>query len=132
MNDWVWIEPAVIFAVHDEQLTEHGGAPGLRDLGLLESALARPRNLVLYGTPDCAELAAAYALGLLTKKLTFIDGNKRTAFVALELFLLLNGQELIADHGECVVTMLNLSAGNMESAALAAWIRSHTRSVDRA
>ena len=129
MSDWAWIEPAVIFAVHDEQLTEHGGAPGLRDIGLLESALARPRNLVLYGTPDYAELAAAYALGL-AKNHPFVDGNKRTAFVALELFLLLNGHELIADDGECVLTMLSVATGAIDEAALAVWIRAHARVAD--
>ena len=92
---WVWIEPAVIRAVHEEQLAEHGGGLGTREMGLLESALARPMHLAAYGAPDVAALAAAYGYGI-AKNHPFIDGNKRTAFVAVELFLMLNGWELTA------------------------------------
>lgn len=129
MSEWVWIEKSVIFAVHDEQLTEHGGAPGLRDDGLLESALARPRNLTAYGVPDHADLAAAYAVGL-AKNHPFVDGNKRTAFVALELFLMLNGHELTAGDAGCVLTMLSVAAGEVDEAALAAWVRSNTQAAE--
>ncbi len=121
---WAWIEPAVIRAVHEEQLAEHGGGLGTRDTGLLESALARPMQLAAYGSPDVAALAAAYGYGL-AKNHPFIDGNKRTAFVAVELFLLLNGWELNATDGECVLTMLAVAAGTMEEAAYADWIRGH-------
>ena len=124
---WVWIEPAVIRAVHEEQLAEHGGGLGTRDIGLLESALARPMQLAAYGWPDVAALAAAYGYGL-AKNHPFIDGNKRTAFVAVELFLLLNGWELTATDGECVLIMLAVAAGTMEEAAYADWIRNH---IDR-
>ena len=126
MSAWIWIERSVILAVHEEQLAEHGGAVGLRDEGLFDSALARPLHLDAYGTPDFADLAAAYGLGL-AKNHAFIDGNKRTAFVAVELFLALNGYELEADDPQCVLTMLDVAAGEMDEAAFAAWIRANSR-----
>jgi len=128
-NDlWVWIEPNVIWAVHEEQLAEHGGASGVRDAGLLESALARPRNLVSYGQPDAADLAAAYGFGL-ARNHPFIDGNKRTAFVAVELFLALNGWSLTVDDANCVLTMLSLAAGELSEAGFANWVRKHSVKV---
>lgn len=123
---WVWIDPAVLLAVHDEQLAEHGGATGTRDIGLFESAVARPRQLAHYGTPDLAELAAAYGFGI-ARNHPFVDGNKRTAYVAVELFLALNGVELLADDAECVTTILAVAAGQMDEAALALWLRQHSR-----
>ena len=120
---WVWIDPAVILAVHEEQLAEHGGAAGVRDTGMLESALARPRNLALYGQPDACELAASYAFGL-ARNHPFVDGNKRSAFVACELFLALNGWRLIASDADCVMTMLALAAGELDEAGVADWLRS--------
>jgi death on curing protein len=123
--DWIWIDRAVLLAVHDEQLLEHGGAIGTRDIGLFESALARPRQLAHYETPDAADLAAAYAFGI-ARNHPFVDGNKRTAFVAAELFLVLNGLELNADDGECVVTMLAVAAGQMDEATFARWLRAHS------
>lgn len=125
---WVWINPAVLDAVHEEQLAEHGGAPGVRDIGLFESALARPRNLVAYGDPDAAALAAAYGHGL-ARNHPFIDGNKRTAFVAVELFLALNGLELQASDADCVMTMLALAGGELTEEAFADWIRLHVVSA---
>lgn len=122
---WVWIDPGVIQAVHEEQLAEHGGAAGVRDAGLLESALASPRNLAHYGQPDACELAASYAFGL-ARKHPFIDGNKRTAFVACELFLVLNGCSLTAPDADCVMVMLSLAAGELEEADFAQWSRDHT------
>lgn len=122
---WVWLDPAVIHAVHEEQLAEHGGAAGVRDAALLESALARPRNQASYGRPDAAELAAAYAYGL-ARNHPFIDGNKRSAFVAAELFLALNGFGLGAGDADCVMVMLALAAGKLEEAELADWLRRHT------
>lgn len=121
---WVWIDPAVILAVHDEQLAEHGGAAGVRDAGLLESALARPRSLAHYGEPDACELAAAYAFGL-AKNHPFVDGNKRSAFVAAELCLVLNGWQLNASDEACVMVMLGLAAGEVDEAGLSAWLRDH-------
>ncbi len=121
---WVWLDPSVLLAVHDEQLAEHGGAGGTRDMGLFESALARPQQLAAYGQPDVADLAAAYGYGI-ARNHPFIDGNKRTAFVATELFLAVNGHDLIADDGACVLVMLSVASGALDEAAFAAWIRSH-------
>ncbi|OGB04439.1 MAG: death-on-curing protein [Burkholderiales bacterium RIFCSPHIGHO2_12_FULL_69_20] len=123
---WVWLDPAVILAVHDEQLSEHGGAAGVRDAGLLESALSRPRNLAHYGQPDGFELAAAYAFGL-ARNHPFIDGNKRSAFVATELFLMLNGWRLTATDIDCVMVMLSLAAGDIDEAHFAQWLRERTQ-----
>lgn len=126
MSDWVWIERSVMLAVHDEQLAEHGGAIGIRDDGLFDSALARPLHLVAYGQPDVADLAAAYGVGL-AKNHPFIDGNKRSAFVAVELFLVLNGHELTASDADCVLTLLAVAAGDMEETDFAHWIRSNSQ-----
>jgi death-on-curing protein len=126
MSNWTWLDPDVLLAIHDEQLREHGGASGLRDRGLFESALARPQNLAAYGDPDAAALAAAYGFGL-AKNHAFIDGNKRTGFVALELFLNLNGLELIADDGQCVLIMLSVASGAMSEVDLADWIGKHMK-----
>lgn len=121
---WVWLLGPVVRAVHEEQLSEHGGAVGQRDEGLLDSALARPLHLAAYGEPDAAALAAAYGFGL-ARNHPFIDGNKRTAFVAVELFLQLNGWRLMANDVDCVLTMLSLAAGSLEEDAFADWLRSH-------
>ena len=123
---WVWIDPAVVLAVHEEQLAEHGGAAGVRDAGLLESALARPRNLAHYGEPDLCELAAAYAFGL-ARNHPFIDGNKRSAFVATELFLVINGWQLVASDADCVLIMLSLASGEIDEPTFAAWLRARVR-----
>ncbi len=123
-QSWTWLDPMVLRAVHDEQLAEHGGASGERDPGLFESALARPQHLAVYGDPDAADLAAAYGYGI-ARNHPFIDGNKRTAFVAVELFLILNGMQLVADDAACVITMLKLAAGDLEEADFAEWLRRH-------
>lgn len=125
-REWVWLDGRVLRAVHEEQLAEHGGASGTRDEGLFESALARPRNLAVHGDPDVADLAAAYGFGL-ARNHPFVDGNKRTAFVAVELFLDLNGHELIAEDESCVLTMLAVAAGQMDEATFARWLRQHSR-----
>jgi death-on-curing protein len=125
MSQWIWIEEAVVWAVHEAQLAEHGGSAGVRDSGLLASALARPLNLAAYGEPDVAALAAAYGYGI-ARNHPFIDGNKRTAFVCTELFLMLNGANLTADDANCVATMLSLAAGDLAEADFAAWLRTHT------
>ena len=125
-RQWVWLDADVLRAVHEEQLAEHGGASGTRDDGLFESALARPENLAAYGKPDVADLAAAYGFGI-ARNHPFIDGNKRTAFVAVELFLDLNGFELMAGDSDCVLTMLAVAAGQMDEVALARWLHQHSR-----
>lgn len=125
MNAWLWIERAVILAIHDMQLAEHGGSSGVRDNNLLEFALARPISLAAYGKPEAPALAAAYGYGI-SRNLAFIDGNKRTGFVAAELFLRLNGHQLAADDADCVLTMLAVAAGEVVEDDFAAWLRAHT------
>lgn len=122
---WLWIDAPVLLAVHDEQLAEHGGISGVRDAALFESALAKPKNLAAYAEPDFAELAASYGFGL-AKNHPFLDGNKRTAFVAVELFLRLNGYLLMADDVACVLTTLAVAAGDMDEANFATWIRQNS------
>lgn len=123
---WIWLDRRVMLAVHEEQLAEHGGASGIRDEGMFDSALNRPLNLAAYGDPDVAVLAAAYGFGLARNR-PFVDGNKRTAFVAVELFLWLNGQQLVADDASCVLTTLALAAGDLSEDAFADWLRAHTQ-----
>lgn len=125
---WVWLQPAVLDVVHSEQLAEHGGLSGLRDANGLASATARAENLAHYGSPDAADLAAAYGFGI-ARNHPFIDGNKRTAFVAVELFLACNGFELTASDGQCVLTLLSVAAGELSEVDFAAWIRSHMQAV---
>jgi death on curing protein len=122
MLAWKWIDAAVVIAIHESQLAEHGGIVGTRDAGLLESALARPQQLAHYGDPDAAALAAAYGYGI-SRNHPYLDGNKRTAFVAVELFLALNGFELVANDTDCVLTMLKVAAGEISEEAFAEWIR---------
>ncbi len=124
MSDWRWINRQVLLLLHDESLVEHGGAFGLRDEGLLDSALARPVNLALYEQPDAASLAASYGVGL-AKNHAFVDGNKRAAFLAVGLFLMLNGFRLQATQAEATLTMLDVAAGDIDEAAFGAWIRAH-------
>ena len=124
MSDWLWVDIEVALAAHDEQLAEHGGAPGMRDRAMLESALARPLNLIAYGEPDVADLAAAYAYGI-ARNHPFVDGNKRTALVVSETFLLINGYELTASNAEVVVAFVALAAGELDVSVLADWFRSH-------
>ncbi len=128
MSQWTWIEESVVWAVHEAQLAEHGGSTGVRDAGLLASALARPLNQAAYGEPDAATLAAAYGFGI-ARNHPFIDGNKRTAFVCSELFLALNGYSLQADDALCVSTMLALAAGDLPEVEFAAWLRTHSRPI---
>ncbi len=127
MREPVWIDPAVVLALHDEQLVEHGGQAGLRDAGLLDSALARPRHRFAYETTDLPALAASYTFGLVRNH-PFIDGNKRTGLVVAELFLILNEVELTATDAECVMAFLQLAAGEMTEASLAGWIAEHCSS----
>jgi death-on-curing protein len=126
--EWTWIDRDVLLAAHDEQLQEHGGATGIRDEGLFDSALARPQNLAAYGEPDASALAASYAFGL-AKNHAFVDGNKRIALVALELFLELNGFELAAEDAQCVIVILSLASGAFSEDDLAAWIRRHLKAA---
>lgn len=126
MSQWNWVSREVLLLLHDESLAEHGGAPGLRNEGLLESALARPLHAAHYGAPDLAELAAIYGLSL-AKNHPFVDGNKRVAFLAIGLFLAINGYRLTANQVDATRTMLGVAAGDVDEAALALWIRAHTK-----
>ena len=124
--NWRWIDRRLLVLLHDESLAMHGGASGLRDAGLLDSALARPLNLVAYGDPDLAELAASYAFGL-AQNHPFVDGNKRAAFLAAGLFLGLNGYRLTASQAEATVAVFGLASGEIDEPTFAAWLRGRVR-----
>jgi len=122
-DTWRWIDLRVVLAIHDRQLAEHGGADGIRDLGTIEAALARPRNRGAYAAEsDAAALAAAYAYGL-TKHHGFVDGNKRTAWVAARLFLADNGQDLAFDPRDAIRVMEGVTSGHIGEVELADWFR---------
>jgi len=123
---WRGIKESSALAIHDEQIAEHGGLAGIRDLPLLQPTLAWPQNLEVSGNPDIADLAAAYAVGI-ARNHAFLDGNKRTAWVVTETFLLKNGYELIASDRDGVVTMLAVADGTMAEAELAIWLRTYIR-----
>lgn len=125
----VWIEKALALAIHERQLSEHGGNPGVRDADLLESVLARPQQLHAYGNPepDLAALAASLAHGL-ARNHPFIDGNKRTAAVACETFLVLNGMTLLADDFDLYPAYIALAEGSLSEVEFAVWLREHLRS----
>jgi death on curing protein len=122
MTEWRWIGETLILAIHDEQLAEHGGRAGLHDRGLLQSALARAVNRAAYGDPDAFDLAAADAFGI-TRDHPFVDGNKRTAFIAAAVLLLDNDYEIDLDDASIVQIMLAVSGGTMSETDLAAWLR---------
>ena len=122
---WRWISKQALLLLHAESLAEHGGGQGLRDEGLLDSALTRPQNLAAYGNPDHAALAASYGLGL-AKNHAFVDGNKRAALLATGLFLYLNGWRLTASQADTTLAMLSLAAGDLSEDAFAAWLRAHS------
>ena len=128
MTDWIWVESDVAVSAHRNQLAEHGGGDGIRDRALFDSAMARPQNLVAYGDPDAAALAASYAFGL-ARNHPFIDGNKRTAAVVGETFLILNGYALETNDAEVVVAFLALAAGDLTEDELADWFRERIRST---
>jgi death-on-curing protein len=122
MRQFRWVDKQLLVTLHDESLALHGGASGIRDEGLLDSALNRAVNLSMYGSPDFAELAAAYGVGL-AKNHAFIDGNKRAAFLSVGLFLGLNGYKLKATQVDATLTMLAVAAGEIDEASFAIWIR---------
>ena len=126
MTQWRWVSRQVLLLLHDESLAEHGGAPGLRDEGLLDSALARPVNLALYEQPDAASLAASYGVGL-AKNHPLVDGNKRAAFLAVGLFLAMNGYRLQASQADATLTVMDVAAGVMNEATFAQWVRDHSQ-----
>jgi death-on-curing protein len=124
MTTWRWISKQALLLLHGESLAEHGGAVGLRDEGLLDSALARAQNLAAYGDPDIAALAAAYGSGI-SQNHPFVDGNKRAAFLSVGLFLALNGYRLVVTQAEATVAVLALAAGELEEVEFAGWLREH-------
>jgi death on curing protein len=125
-----WLLSDAVIAMHRMLVAEHGGSPGLRDRGLLESALARPRNRFAYAKsrPTLPTLAAAYAYGIV-KNHPFVDGNKRVALTAATVFLEVNGATLKASEAEIVVVFRNLAAGGMSEREMASWFRSNVRDV---
>jgi death-on-curing protein len=125
MSEPIWVNRQALELLHSESIAEHGGADGLRDEGLFESALARPQNLHAYqGVDDVARLAASYAFGL-AKNHAFVDGNKRVAFIAAGLFLWLNGWRLKADQAQATLIILSVASGAMSEDELADWIGRH-------
>lgn len=122
MTEPVWLFPELVVAFHDEQLREFGGPPGIRDRGMLESALDRPRNKWSYGETDLAALAAAYAFGI-AKNHPFVDGNKRAALLSIVTFLGMNDIDFLADNAEAVLIIQGLAAGEIDEDGLARWIR---------
>jgi len=126
MNEPRWLTKTVILAIHADQIREHGGLLGIREMGLLESALDRPRNRMNYGSDaDLEILAAAYGFGI-ARNHPFVDGNRRVAFQAMYVFLGINGLEITADEEEVVRMALALAAGDLTEAELAGWLRNHT------
>ena len=123
-STWHWVDKQALLLLHDESLATHGGASGIRDEGLLDSALGRPLNLVAYGQPDIAELAAAYASGLVRNH-SFIDGNKRAAFLAVGMFLAINGYRLVTDQAAATAAVLALAASELDETHFAAWLHQH-------
>src|SRR5215813_1819816 len=121
-----WLGVQSVLVMHDEQIAEHGGAGGVRDLSLLESALARPRNTWSYGQDDLVILGALYAAGIMRNH-PFIDGNKRTGFLTAYAFLYVNGLEIVADEAEVIVQCLALAAAEIDEAEFAAWLRDNVQ-----
>lgn len=128
MDDPVWISGELVIAIHKRQLAEHGGIDGVRDMGLLDSALARPRQQFAYADPkpDACALAAAYSYGIAGNH-PFLDGNKRSAFVICRVFLVLNGQDIDADKTALYETFFRLADGSLSEDQLAGWLRKHLK-----
>jgi death-on-curing protein len=127
-KDWFFVAENLVRALHAEQLSSHGGGNGVRDAGLLDSALQRPRNLAAYGNPDAAALAASLAFGI-ARNHPFVDGNKRTAFVAAATFVEANGNRFEASEPDVVLTFVALAAGDLSEDDLADWFRRNIRPV---
>lgn len=125
---WHWLSIGVIMAVHDEQIAEHGGSGGVRDLGLLSSALARPHHLATYDEPTVFELAAAYTFGIVQNH-PFIDGNKRTGFLAAYIFLGLNGWKIVAPEAAAVAVVLRAAQRELDESGLALWFCNNSKQI---
>jgi death-on-curing protein len=129
MKEPIWVLKSVVLKIHDAQIAEHGGSPGLRDDGLLESALHQAQNLFAYSAPSLSELATAYAERLV-KNHPFTDGNKRTAYVTMVLFLHLNGYRLVADKEDCVITFVKLASDHITATEFSAWLEHNLVETD--
>jgi death-on-curing protein len=125
VSEWRWLTKDLILAIHDEQLAEHGGRPGIRDLGLLESTLARPVNRAVYAEVTVFDLAAVYAFGIIRDH-PFVDGNKRVAFLTAALFLLDNGFEITAKDEAIIAAVLSLADGAIDEPTFAFWLADNT------
>ncbi|MDR3449942.1 MAG: type II toxin-antitoxin system death-on-curing family toxin [Alphaproteobacteria bacterium] len=125
MKRWRWLQEAAVIAIHGEQIAEHGGEDGIRDAGLLSSALARPQNKAIYAKASRFDLAAAYAFGI-ARNHPFVDGNKRAGFLAAYVFLDLNGAALAADETSAVEAMLSLASGKMKEKQFSDWLKAHS------
>ena len=128
--DYKWITRDIALAAHGRSLRDHGGAEGIRDEGMLESALARPQNLAAYRDPDAFELAAALGYGL-AKNHPFVDGNKRTAFLCVYTFLGLNGFELNADESEAAAITLDLASGEVSEKEFSTWLKANSSPIKK-
>jgi len=122
MSEPVWLTPEIVIAIHEMQLAEHGGPAGIRDMGMLESALGRPQNKFAYGETDLVVLAAAYGFGV-ARNHPFIDGNKRTSLLVIYTFLGINDVDFIVPEAEFATIILDLAAGEVSEDSLARWIR---------
>lgn len=119
---WRWLLDSVVMAIHDEQIAEHGGSTGIRDAGLLSSALVRPKHQAHYDDPSVFDLAAAYACGIIRNH-PFVDGNKRTGFLAAYVFLNINGWQLRSSEAEAVHAVMDLAAGGMDDSGFSNWLK---------
>lgn len=128
MKKPAWVLREVVLILHEQSLAQFGGAPGVRDEGLLDSALGKPQNFFAYGKPSLFDLAASYAFGLV-KNHPFIDGNKRVGFVVAVLFLELNGYKFQATEVDAALRTLSLAAGEMKEAAYSEWLKANSRRV---
>jgi len=127
---WKWVDPQVVLAIHDQQVAEHGGADGILDMGLIESAMARPMNLASYSASDVFDLAAEYGYGI-ARNHGFLDGNKRTAYVVTLVFLVLNGHDLTAPAVERVLVFERLGKGELAPDEFARWLRHHGKILEK-
>ncbi len=126
MREPEWLSRDIVLTIHSEQIALYGGASGVRNEGLLDTALARPRILWAHGSRNLVELGAAYAAGIVRNH-AFVDGNKRTAFLAMHTFLVRNTLEVIASEAEVATAMLELSSGSLDESSFVRWLRDHTR-----
>jgi death on curing protein len=128
VTNWLWLSREFILAAHDRLLAEYGGADGILDLGALDSALARPKNLVAYGNPKSSDLGASYAIAI-AKAHAFVDGNKRTAWAACRTFLRINGFSLVFNEPDAVVQMVRVARDEIDADAMAAWLHARMMPV---